>query len=456
MAAQDQAQQKGRLRQFWVTWRGWIILGLALVAIVAVLVVLALAGFIETGFGEYTPPTPETQRGRTLWDWMELLLVPLVLAIGAAFFTWVTNKREREIEDQRAQTEREIAADRTREAALQGYLDRMTDLIKDGLRESEPDDAARSIARARTLTVLRQLNGERRGLLLQFLYESDLIGGKAEGEEELRKAIVDLHWADLTRADLYGANLDGANLNEAELDGADLCAATLCGANLEGAFLNRANLNGANLEEADLEGADLEGADLSVAYLRGANLEWSYLRGADLRWADLSEADLEQADLSKADLREANLSKANLRGAQLEEADLTGARLRDAYLHQANLDRADLRGTRLGDPPGQRQVSDLLHLETALDDNPIVVDDLRRAEAFQYSHPADLRGADLRGAWLVGANVTAEQLAQALSLDGTTLPDGTKYTSQAPEPVTQEADDDKGPPGPTLRPRRWQ
>ena len=25
---------------------------------------------------------------KTLWDWMELLFVPLVLAVGAAFFTW--------------------------------------------------------------------------------------------------------------------------------------------------------------------------------------------------------------------------------------------------------------------------------------------------------------------------------------------------------------------------------
>ena len=91
----------GRFKQFWKTWRGWVLLALFLLAVMVILVILGLTGVIKTGFGEYTPPTPETKPAKTLWDWMDLLLVPLVLAIGAAFFTWVTNKREREIEDER-------------------------------------------------------------------------------------------------------------------------------------------------------------------------------------------------------------------------------------------------------------------------------------------------------------------------------------------------------------------
>jgi uncharacterized protein YjbI with pentapeptide repeats len=40
---------------------------------------------------------------------------------------------------------------------------------------------------------------------------------------------------------------------------------------------------------------------------------------------------------------------------------------------------------------------------------------------------ADLRDADLRGANLEGAEVTDEQLAQAASLKGAIMPDGTKH-----------------------------
>ncbi len=39
---------------------------------------------------------------------------------------------------------------------------------------------------------------------------------------------------------------------------------------------------------------------------------------------------------------------------------------------------------------------------------------------------ANLAGADLRGADLRGAKVTREQLAQATSLEGAKLPDGTE------------------------------
>src|SRR6185436_681231 len=55
---------------------------------------------------------------KTLWDWMELLIIPLILAVGAFFL----NRSERK-------TEREIAKDRQQEQALQSYFDQMTELL---------------------------------------------------------------------------------------------------------------------------------------------------------------------------------------------------------------------------------------------------------------------------------------------------------------------------------------
>jgi hypothetical protein len=50
-----------------------------------------------------------------------------------------------------------------------------------------------------------------------------------------------------------------------------------------------------------------------------------------------------------------------------------------------------------------------------------------------------LHGADLTEADLSGAQVTDEQLAQAATLEGATLPDGTKYTNWAePKPAPAE------------------
>src|SRR3712207_72993 len=146
-------------------------------------------------------------------------------------------------------------------------------------------DSLITVARARTLTVLPRLGGDRKARVVQFLYESGLITKD--------KVIVDL---------LKGADLHGANLGEAQLSYANLSRANLSEAQL------RAGLHQANLSEADLSGADLSYATLTYADLGDAKLSKANLRGAGLSGADLSGADLsgatgwteEQLDLAKS------------------------------------------------------------------------------------------------------------------------------------------------------------
>lgn len=47
-----------------------------------------------TGFGEYTGTFPVEKRGKTLWDWLDLLIAPIILALGALWF----NKQQRNLE----------------------------------------------------------------------------------------------------------------------------------------------------------------------------------------------------------------------------------------------------------------------------------------------------------------------------------------------------------------------
>jgi uncharacterized protein YjbI with pentapeptide repeats len=379
MMERDASEEPVRRGDVWATWWGWFVLAVAFVVLLIVLVVLAWMGRIETGFGVYIPdpaiqPTPT--RAKTLWDWMDLLLVPLVLAVGAAFFAWLTNKRQRETAEQRLREQRRIEHDRVRAAALQTYLDCMTELLQAGLRTSEPDDETRHIARVQTLATLRQLDGERKGWLLRFLYESNLIG--KHPVLVLRGA--DLDGADLRGADLSGANLGGASLAQAHLQGTNLSWAMLHGARLAGAVLHGAHLVLADLREADLRGAKLQGANLSWAKLRGARLDDATQLDAKWRivWSIVNhggvERDLQGIDAVGADLHATDLGRADLRGANLAMALLTMARLQGANLGGA-----------------------------------------------------ELHGADLRGANLHGARVTREQLAVAESFQGAILPDGAVY-----------------------------
>ena len=183
--------------------------------------------------------------------------------------------------------------DNQREAALQAYIDHMSKLLlAQNLRHSREDEEVRKIARVRTLTVLRRLDAERKGSVLQFLYESTLLG--KEGP------IIDLTGADLSRAhlsraDLSGANLSHANLSGANLSGADLSESILSEANLSRTNLSGTNLSGTNLNEADLMRANLRGADLIGANLNEADLSGAFLIGAILSRANLSGANLSRA-----------------------------------------------------------------------------------------------------------------------------------------------------------------
>jgi uncharacterized protein YjbI with pentapeptide repeats len=276
----------GFLRKRWL----WLVAALLLLA----LLVLIYAGYWApwTGFGQRLGTVSEEDRAKTLWDWLDLLLVPVLLALGA----WFLNRAARE-------REHRTDLDRSRQAALQTCLDRITILLRDKWRESGGGFLEANIIRAQTLTVLRQLDGERKGLLLQFLYESGLIGKLKKGKRQ--QALVDLRRADLRRADLRGADLTGADLRGASLSGANLRVANLIGANLPGAFLIGANLPGAFLSRAFLRGAILSRAVLSRAVLSWAVLSRAFLTGAVLRGAVLTGADLTGADLTDTQLAQA-------------------------------------------------------------------------------------------------------------------------------------------------------
>jgi hypothetical protein len=187
-------------------------------------------------------------RGKTVWDLLQLLIVPLALVVISFVFTLQQDARQQAIEDQRAEAERELAEQRAQDEALQAYLDQMSSLLlEQDLRTSEEESEVRTLAEARTLTALQRLDANHNRIILRFLREAKLISG---GRSVVR----------LTFADLKGADLKGADLNSIDLEGADLRGADLRGANLSYTYLHQAHLEGANLQGADLRGAVLTDA----------------------------------------------------------------------------------------------------------------------------------------------------------------------------------------------------
>jgi uncharacterized protein YjbI with pentapeptide repeats len=244
--------------------------------------------------------------GVTLWDWAKLLLVPAILAAGGLWFN-----------AQQAERAQKLADQRTQDDALQAYLDQMAQLLKSEFEES---DKVRTLARARTLTVLGRLDGERKRSVVQFLYESGVLDATGE--------VLSLAGADLRGADLSYSHLTKAQLRRADLRGADLSVTNLHEADLSGANLEGANLRGTHLRGANLSGTNLTRADLTEAALHGAVLGIFRISGQYLSGQDLSETELMGKDLSRTLLLPSSLLGANVTDSQLAQCQsLEGIRM---------------------------------------------------------------------------------------------------------------------------------
>ena len=234
--------------------------------------------------------------GKSAWDWLDKLLAPFILALAGISVNRIFKSRD----DKRLEQEKDIAEDRKNQEVLKDYFDDTHKLLSEGkwFEEDKENEPIFALARARTLVVLKELDGKRKGSLIRFLSEAELLEFVSLAEADLEKA--DLRECRLAKADFTKANLKGADLRKCDLARSKLIKADLTGANLEEACIRKANLYAAILHKANLKKAKLCGAKLFKADMRKTNLTDANLVKADLRKANLSNADFNNATLNKA------------------------------------------------------------------------------------------------------------------------------------------------------------
>ncbi len=217
-------------------------------------------------------PDEEVQPAKTAWDLLQLLIVPAVLAAIALLFNASQASRDRSREDRRIQEDRALAEEARRDATLEAYFTKISDLILDRrLDQSKEGSAVRQVARTETLVTVRRLDGRRRGDVVRFLDEAGL--------------------------------LEPANPAHPERVGGG----------------PRVNLEGANLQDVELVGFNAAGTSLSLS-------------GTDLRGAKLDDSFLSKVDFSRADLTNASFKRATLASVNFEAANLTGASFRQTFV----------------------------------------------------------------------------------------------------------------------------
>jgi len=224
-----------------------------------------------TGFGTYNGVEGET-RHKTLWNWLELIIIPVSLGLFIWVFTTFEKDKNKIIEDEKF-----------RDVTLDSFMKVMTELIIQHDLAGDPSAKSIAIAKARISIALDQLDGARKGQILQFLYESDLIDNKPKFK------------------------LRGANFNYAILDRIILVEAEVRGAYFENTSLRDSNLNGSSFNSCSFKNADLSN---------------SKIEETDLGYTDLTNAKLRNMDLTTIDFEGANLTNADLQGSEITQNQL--------------------------------------------------------------------------------------------------------------------------------------
>jgi hypothetical protein len=233
---------------------------------------------------------------KSFWDWLQLLIVPLMLAFAAFYLSYASETRDKEIAEKRKEQELLIAEERKQQELLKDYFYKMQTLIlaekrlpksnnkptgSPSLDQNQPklSPESQAIAKALTFAVLDELDGKRKGKVISYLADSKLIIEdptlKSKSEINLEHANlkdivlqgVVMPFVKINNADMTNARLDNVDLSNSDLADSDLSEATLKNVKLIEAKVYRVNFTKTNLTGVNFSNTDLNNSNFYNATL---------------------------------------------------------------------------------------------------------------------------------------------------------------------------------------------
>lgn len=293
-----------------------------------VFVTLSVYITIKNGSGifAYQDIDGNFHEGKTLWDWFELIVVPISLAVVGIWFQNLQKKRDLE---------------REYDAILSLYIQEIDTLVEKGLRESKPKDPIRASARAKTLTTLSRLDGRRKGILIRFIYELGIISNENNPAEK-GNPIIPLEGADLrgcifdfgNHVMVKNERSNRSNLRQTLFFNIDLSNTDLSNSNIRNVTFFRSNFNNVNFLHSSF--------DTAVFY--ESNLDFSIFSHSTLR-ASFMDSSMISADFSDSDLRNSGFTCCKTYFGELIDNSNTEDGI--PITHRAIFTRANLQNTDL-------------------------------------------------------------------------------------------------------------
>ena len=318
----------------------WLII---LAILIAIVLIMYGYRFDFTGFGAYpnsnnniVPNNPP----KLLWDWLKLLIIPMFL-VGLQFvlnhseevkkreFEKTEKEQDRDISTRYNESEQSRNIDNQRENSLKDYFDSITELLLKHNLKSKRHDTVVDIARAKTLAVLKSLDGKRKGFVLIFLHNANLI---KSGDPVIN----------LESADFSGLELENTELQDLFLGKVDFS-----NARLTGVHFSEVNFDGTIFKNADLS----NGVFKNIIY-RSTIFENSNLSGVSISNTSMSKSCITNTNLTNSIWQECifdscNFSQINSMGLKFDNLIFKSQTFDKVMIRKSSFNRVDFSNNNL-------------------------------------------------------------------------------------------------------------
>lgn len=197
------------------------------------------------------------------------------------------SNEQREMSEKQRKHEFDIQIQQYRNTLLVEYIKEIGQMLEHNQGSLTNNTITATLARVKTLTILRQLDTYGKIQIIQFLYEAGQLNANNKP-------------LDLSTADLNNMNM---NNSISELPMHRLC--------LAGAYLRHSSFAGRDLTSANFHGAYLNEVNFGHAILKNVNFSYTILTKASFLRSNLVNSDFSHANIIEADLTQAMIDHAN-------------------------------------------------------------------------------------------------------------------------------------------------
>ncbi|CAF3646530.1 unnamed protein product [Rotaria socialis] len=252
------------------------------------------------------------------------LLLPLALGVFTVIITFQQQnaaKQQRDEDRKASQLQREqeknLEEQRYKNEALDTFIKEMGKLLKESNGFLTANRVTATLARVKTLNILRELDAQRNMRVIRFLYEANQLA-EVDGHSPL----------DLSAAELRDMNFRRLSILKMKITNLSLT----------GVFLSNATFAGVDMEYVDFATNQFDNVNFFSDYINNVSFSFTRLNNLNFSYGKFRNANFSFSSLFNVNFSFSALINTHLPSTQIENGNFSFAQLFDVSFSSAQLD----------------------------------------------------------------------------------------------------------------------